>query len=189
MKKKLLGLLAGAAAVVASVQSVNAQGYVTLDNYSSGGPQITYLGSPAPNTFTVGLYYALGNQVGNVPADATGVAIPGGPLALATGGGATVQIAGSGYFFSIDPFAVPGSTPGSVATFSIVAYNGADYASSLIRGHSSAFTVTLGTSTAVPAVITGNSMPGFAVQAVPEPSAFALAGLGSAAMLIFRRRK
>jgi len=30
---------------------------------------------------------------------------------------------------------------------------------------------------------------GFTIQAVPEPSTFALAGLGAAAMLIFRRRK
>ena len=32
-------------------------------------------------------------------------------------------------------------------------------------------------------------MPGFGVSPVPEPATFALAGLGAAAMLIFRRRK
>jgi len=34
-----------------------------------------------------------------------------------------------------------------------------------------------------------SGVPGFAVQAVPEPTTFALAGLGAAALMIIRRRK
>lgn len=81
-------------------------------------------------------------------------------------------------------------TAGAI-TFEIVAYNGANYASSLMRGHSLAFTMS-----SLP--ITGSGSPSptfpdgvtsFGVYAVPEPATVTLAGLGLASLLIFRRRK
>jgi len=56
-------------------------------------------------------------------------------------------------------------------------------------GHSNPFIFTLGTSSSPAGNLAGQGMQGFGVQPVPEPSTFALAGLGAAAMLIFRRRK
>lgn len=54
-------------------------------------------------------------------------------------------------------------------------------------GKSALFTIN---STASPSPINSTVFPGFTVAAlVPEPSTFALAGLGAAALLLFRRRK
>jgi hypothetical protein len=69
----------------------------------------------------------------------------------------------------------------------LVAYSGSDYADSMMRGHSTAFTMTPGTTGIVPLV--GNYMPTFAVNIVPEPSIFALAAVGSALILFLRHGK
>jgi hypothetical protein len=53
-------------------------------------------------------------------------------------------------------------------------------------GRSTLFTVNV---TASPTPVNSTVFPGFQVSAVPEPSTFALAGLGAAALLLFRRRK
>jgi len=60
-----------------------------------------------------------------------------------------------------------------------------------IYGHSSIFQYTPPTSaTPAPAEFLPNNLTAFSVGAViPEPSTFALAGLGAAALMIFRRRK
>jgi hypothetical protein len=55
-----------------------------------------------------------------------------------------------------------------------------------LTGSSSVFQVTTA-STGLPAA-TASVSPGLVVTIVPEPSTFALAGLGAAALLIFRRR-
>ena len=75
----------------------------------------------------------------------------------------------------------------------LVAYNGASYATSTIRGHSQAFTMTISISTAF-ATHTGDleTDGGFQVlnvSAVPEPTTMALGGLGLAALLVARRKK
>jgi len=63
-------------------------------------------------------------------------------------------------------------------------------------GITSPFTVQTGNPVAVPPGTPGNiynsttsPYTGLTLQAIPEPSSFALAGLGAAALLIFRRRK
>ena len=54
-----------------------------------------------------------------------------------------------------------------------------------LTGVSSSFNATAA-STSLPAVLQGG--PGLDVSVIPEPTTFALAGLGAAALLIFRRR-
>lgn len=97
---------------------------------------------------------------------------------------------------------IPGITPGGIVNVVIRGWTGgaasyqatdADYMAGLIaRGYSSVFTVDTGDPTTVPAG-TAASLPGGAgitlTYVVPEPSSMALAGLGAASLLIFRRRK
>jgi len=56
-------------------------------------------------------------------------------------------------------------------------------------GWSNPFTYAAVTSIGTPATLAASGFLPFGVTYVPEPSTFAMAGLGAAAMLIFRRRK
>ena len=57
-------------------------------------------------------------------------------------------------------------------------------------GSSAIFSYTTPTSgTPAPAEFLPNNLAGFSIGIVPEPSSFAVAGLGAAALVIFRRRK
>jgi hypothetical protein len=75
------------------------------------------------------------------------------------------------------------------STFAAAAASGANNA----FGSSTAFQVTLGDPSAspptVPAALSGLAGQTLALNGIPEPSSLALAGLGAAAMLVFRRRK
>jgi len=210
MKRKILASILGVAAMVAA-STTYGQGKVNLNNYNGTGNQILYSGNIAGGTtgagivgngtvpaWTIGFYYALGDVTASVAADPSGTAAPsGGGLAFATGApGDTTLInsgngkPGGGYFTSVPDAVINGWTSGTV-TFEVVAYSGADYASSGFRGHSAAFTLTPADSTSTAPRISSLSggMPGFSVFAVPEPSTFALAGLGAAALMAFRRKK
>jgi hypothetical protein len=198
MKKSvLLGIIGLAAGAATSF----GQGFIALDNYdSSAHPLITYgaggggtVGSGVTGAgWTVGLYFASSAVTG----DATsGNGLVSGNLALGSGAGSTTgflpgslagQFAATAYFQ-----AVPAAN-GGTATLEIIAYNGADYADSAIRGHSAAFTMPA----VMPAVIgtvfpgnVGDSMGSFSVSPVPEPTTLALAGLGGLASLMAFRRK
>lgn len=210
MKKSLiLGLLG----LAVSVASSFGQGFIALDNYDSTvHPLVTYgnnvpangigggPGTPGSGLlagWTVGLYFAQGNVTGSVGSDPTGIADPatlGGGLLLATGPGSTAAVFTStfgtpGQFFTPNTFQASAAAPGSTVTIMLIAYSGADYASAAYRGHSSAFTMTTAAGNAPVPNYIGDFMSSFSVQQVPEPSTFALAGLGAAAMLIIRRRK
>lgn len=201
MKKSLiLGILGLAVGAVSSY----GQGVVFLDNYLvSAGAIVSYGaslgGGPLPSGFTAGIYYdptANANITGSVAADPTGTADPStlnAALVAATGSGSTAPFIGSGYFYAGASFLVqPGAaTPAqSSYTFMIVAYNGATYDTSTIRGHSTAFYL----QDAAPDVVFGGDLgqafSAFAVSSVvPEPTTIALGGLGLAALLIARRKK
>jgi len=210
MKRKILASVLGVAAMVAASTSYG-QGKINLNNYTATGNQVLYganvaggttgngiVGNGSVPTWTIGFYYALGDVTGSVAADPTGTAAPsGGGLAFATGapGDLTTITAlngkpGGGYFTSSADGIINGWSAGSV-TFEVVAYSGVDYASSAFRGHSTAFLLTPADSTSTAPKISTSSggMPTFSVFAVPEPSTFALAGLGAAALLAFRRKK
>jgi len=99
----------------------------------------------------------------------------------------TSSAAAQGYVNSVD-VTVTGVAAGAQATLVMRAFNGADYASSALKGQSAPITVALGGGTLPPANLTG--MVGFSVAGtvIPEPSTFALGALG-AVVLLFRRRK
>lgn len=197
MKKTLVATILG----VVACATTFAQGSISFNNYNTAAGQVTYApgsgGSPGTgvnSTFTAALYYALGTPV--IPADPTGFADPT-TLGLTLLGGNTgktppypsqfvVNGAGAGYFLG-PAVQIPDYVSGPI-TFMVVAYNGANYASSLVRGHSAAF-VEASLATGAQPVQNFTGLQDFQVYLVPEPSSFALAGLGLAGLLIFRRRK
>jgi len=177
MKKALVATILG---IAASAATSFGQGFINFDNYvnnGSTGAQITFngqapgpvAGTPIPDNFQAHLWYALGTV-----ADPT----VGGTLISSS-----TMNQGTGYF-SAGNVAIPNYVSGPI-TFRVTADG--TFASTPWFGQSATWTL--------PSIATGTSIPGitdfaaFAVAPVPEPSTFALAGLGSAALLIFRRRK
>ena len=211
MKKTLiLGLLA----LTGTVASTFGQGAIKLDNYNTSGPNVTYgqAGIPANGVggasggvgsgllagWTFGLYEVVGNATGSIASDPSHTADPatlGGGLLLGTGSGSTAPFFTSsfntaGQAKASSSFIVPGTAAGGGDTITVmlIAYNGATYASSGYRGHSTAFTMTTSAGNSPSPVLTG-SAGGFSVFPVPEPSIFALSGLGAAALMLIRRKK
>jgi hypothetical protein len=205
MKKSvLLGILGLAAGMATSY----GQGYITLDNYSSGAntTAITYganvpangvsgaLGSGPLNTaWTVGLYFVGGTSG---LSEAAGTGIPSATLALGTGTGSTAQVGVNtfgnlGFYASVPAFNT-GSILNTTATLEIVVYDTADgsYADAHYRGHSAAFSMgTVSASSGSPSYVGDFSSSAFSVAPVPEPTTLALAGLGGLASLVALRRK
>jgi hypothetical protein len=111
--------------------------------------------------------------------------------------------AAAGYWTtSTDAAVIPGVGEGSVATLQVRVWDttsGTSYANATIKGSSSLFaSAPLGGVSAPPNLgftAAGNyvGLQSFNIAGtgavIPEPSSFALAGLGAAALLIFRRRK
>jgi len=213
MKKSvILGLLGLAAAVAPSF----GQGFIKLDNYNTYGPLVTYgAGVPANgisgtlgtvgvglnSSWTAGVYIAQGDITGSVLADPTGhglVTDQNAGFVLATGAesGTTTFASAAAALTAGEFLAINGvqasAAVGSTVTVEVVAYSTASgsYVNSTIgRGHSNAFTmVTKAGNDTTPAVV-GAGMTTFAVTPVPEPTAFALSGLGAADLLFFRRKK
>jgi hypothetical protein len=185
MKKLLItSLLAGLAA------SALAQGLINLDNNANTSPPAT------PTSTTGGLFY-FGSTLANTDfnasfyggSDANSLVL----LHTFAGAGANgVNAAGPGTFTDLsgNSYSIPGAL--TTGFFRIDAWLGsaADYASASQKGTSGVFSNPLGNPLAVPPQTPTDftAMPSV-VLAVPEPSTFALAGLGAAALLIFRRRK
>jgi len=199
MKKALVtGILSLAAAVC-----VQAQGRIIFYNYASG-KTINYgsgsggtLGQPVSQStpFTVGLYWALTSSFSAATINAAMVGDGGyGLIPSLTLQGVTAPLGNvggdyPGQFGNLAQLASFGGVTPANVTLVIVAYNGANYASSTIRGHSAAFELNATVSPTPASYISDGAWSSFAVTAVPEPSTFALAGLGLASLLIFRRRK
>jgi hypothetical protein len=208
MKKSIvLGIIALATGAATSY----GQGFITLDNYSSGlgDPAVVYgtgvfangvsgalgtVGAPVTSDWTVGLYF-----VGGTPSltDPAGSTIPIAPLALGAGTGSTVEMtienAGGnlGYFGSFAAFNT-GVAAGAMVTLEVVVYDTAagSYASALYRGHSAPFSMATVAITSPTPIYAGDFMPGqISVMSVPEPTTLALAGLGGLALLAFRRKQ
>jgi hypothetical protein len=206
MKRKLVATILGIAAAAAVFNAggvATAQGLIFLDNYYSapvGGPYplITYgagsggaIGTAVTSGFTVGLY--LSSSAFTFEGGATSATGENSILNLpgAQAGGAnstaTLGALGAGYYSATSFYATSVAAGQSVYAM-VLAYDGATYDTSGVRGHSAVFQLT--TSSAPPVPGFGSLPASFAVAAaVPEPSTFALAGLGLASLLIFRRRK
>lgn len=166
-------LIASILSLSASVITAYGQASVMFDNYNSNPVQWTTIIPEAPmgragslvaatDNFKVDLQY----QVGANNFD-TGLAVAVGDGGIFNG--------------SLVPLLGYSPVQGSI-TFTVLAWDGASYASSTATG-----------SVTWTQLITGNSpypldMPTLIVQLVPEPSVVALAGFGIAVVVFARRR-
>jgi len=203
-------LLVGIVTLGVSAVASYGQGYIALDNYSSGNNTvpITYganvpangvsgaLGSgPLSSAWTVGLYWVSG-ATGLV--DPAGTGLPNASLALGTGAGSTVAIdtqnaVGNAGFYGSIPSWNAGSSTITAITLEIVVYPTAagSYAAAAYRIHSAAFSMPTSPITNPTPNETGDYCPGplAVLPTVPEPATMALGGLGIAAMMLIRRKK
>jgi len=195
MKRKLVAAILGIAASVSLVSSAHAQGRVFFNNYGGSGANATFapvnygagaggtVGAGVNSTFTAGLWYFLGTTTlaaGNsgLPAGWEVAAIT---QQFNTGGPGSEGIFVGGIAQIVDYVSGP-------ITFSVVAYNGASYNASAVRGNSSGFAGSPATGQAATQNF-GPALTSFNVLPVPEPSIFALSGLGAAALMLIRRKK
>jgi hypothetical protein len=195
MKRTLVTSIIAVAATVGIVASSHAQGRVLFENYGyyTFAP-ITYglgpggtVGAGVNNSFTAGLYYFLGTATGAAGSDYPVAGWELAPVSQTINSGATAGPEGVGLF--VGPIVnIIDYTAGPIS-FEVTAYNGADYASSSLRAHSAAFTLSSIATGQSPAGEFGSGLMGFAITPVPEPTVFALAGLGAAALMAFRRKK
>jgi hypothetical protein len=201
MKKSVLLGLASLAVAVSSY----GQGSVNFQNYNFGATSlnapVTFGVTAAPggkagtagvrvgSEFSADLQFSLdgGATFSTLTAAQSGNAAY--PAAFAFGAGADGDAGNfAGYFFG-NPVTIPGYSSGAV-TFIIDAWTGgSSYANATQwRGQSTPFTLaSIATGTAPPTDFAG--LNAFVVNPVPEPTVFALAGIGAAALMIVRRKK
>jgi len=199
MKKLLLSLTAG----VLSVATMYGQGRVAFNNQSTFNTAdaitigLTNMGSAGGlagegiggDKYSVQLRWAPGTIASQSAFDAavtaatTSAVFTGAAFLANTGPLATF----SGFF---DAGSVAMGAPAGTFTMQTWAWysvGGVTYAGTTgNKGASQLFQVAV---TASPTPVNPTVFPGFTVTAVPEPATFALAGLGAAALLLFRRRK
>ena len=200
MKKLLLSLTAG----VLSVATMYGQGRVAFNNQSTFAPaDAITIGTPnmgavgglvgqgiGGDKYSVQLRWAAGTITTQTAFDA---AVTAGTTSAAFTG-PTVFLANTGPLANFSGFfdagAVAMGLPAGTFTMQTWAWysvgNPTWQAATGNKGASQLFTVNV---TASPTPVNPTVFPGFVVTAVPEPSTFALAGLGAAALLLFRRRK
>jgi hypothetical protein len=202
MKKTLLTLIVAGASL-----AVFAQGKVQVQNDSSSlymfGPvtlpaDASFAGQPTPDSGPLpsGIVLELALYGG---ATSSALTLQGEELINPTGG--TAAPTGQAPAFHVVT-SFPGYAAGSAAYFEVFVWDSAYSSPQLAmlagsyEGSDNIFSMTPGTSIAYPAINSGGNTTWTAVGNenplmvnVPEPTTFALAGLGAAAMLIFRRRK
>jgi hypothetical protein len=89
---------------------------------------------------------------------------------------------------------VPGIAAGGIVNIIVRGYVGVDFAAANVRGTTPILQIDTGDPTSAPAgtptlVTAPGGFTGLNLTVVPEPSSMALAGLGAAALVLFRRRK
>jgi hypothetical protein len=194
MKRKLVAAILGIAASLSLVGSAHAQGHVLFATYNyTTDAKVTYgpgaggtVGAGVNNSFTADLFYFLGTT--SVPASTSGsdMSLPAGWVNT----GVTAPLSATPGYFNGPVVNIATYTSGPIS-FVIAAYNGTGISSATTtaQAHGAAFTV--------PSIATGQSgasdfgptAQGFSVLPVPEPSVFALSGLGAAALMLIRRKK
>jgi len=185
MKKQLLAIGLSLLAVV----SVRAQGTFAFNNFSPSvdAPIRDLLGNPIVDTsaryaVTASFIVGFSQPTGTAASPAA---------ALQSIAGLTAGFVGFNGYFSPSQPAIAGQPVGTQLTLVIRAWDtttGATWDVAGVRGQSGGFNYTLvSSSTPGPDPV---GLQGFQlINVVPEPSTFALAGLGGAALLLFRRRK
>jgi hypothetical protein len=188
MKKTIIASVLGIAASAAMVSSSYGQGHTWFDNYgASPYMNVRVNGVGTANTaIHVDLAYFLGTT-----ADPNSMT----PLGLSVPINATLAALGSPGYWSGVIVDIPGYTSGPV-TFEVLAWDtttGATYAAATAKGASflwqESSLPTGGTPAAFWAGLPGPNGGQLVNVVVPEPSTFALLGLGTGALLFFRRRK
>lgn len=196
MKKLLLTLTV----IAVSVATMYGQGRIGFDNLGTGNAITVHPtqnqgatgGLPGQNVganYSIQLLWAPQATYANTAAFLAAVLGQSAafPFFGATGGSPTTD--GAGLFDG-------GAVPVAVGAYTVAArawFNGGQYATydaaaaaSRNTGWSAFQNIA---STAPPTPSEFTAFPSFTVGVVPEPSTFALAGLGAAALLLFRRRK
>lgn len=135
--------------------------------------------------FTADLLYSLdgGATYSRLTAEQSGSATYPTPFAFGIGAdGDSANFAG--YFFG-NTVTIPGYSSGAVS-FIVEAYHGASYAVADWKGQSAPFIIpSLATGLEPPEFFPADSMQPFSLI-IPEPSVFALAGLGAVGLMAFR---
>lgn len=199
MKKTIISSILGLT-VAATVTTSQAQGFIRFSSYIANGnvgATTDVAGTLVGNTYFAGLYYAFGNNVSDSNAgDPTG--IPGSSFTLSLDPLAKQQYAvgsATAGYFDGGIVSIPGYVSGPVS-FEVTAWTGGtSYGDPLntFRGRTGVFTVGSLATGASPAGNFGDGvgstpMANFTViSVVPEPSTLALVGLGTGALLFFRR--
>lgn len=211
MKKALVAAILG---IALNVTTSHGQGYIVFENYTvapvNGGTvvvsPVTYGNTAGVKTgqnvgaasgFKADLLYSLDGGVTYNLAAGSQTPFYGtfnGAAADSQDGG-TPTTDGAGSFIG-GKVTIPGYTSGAV-NFEVRAYNGASYGlQGFYNGTSAPFTISsLQTSSLQPAgdimALSGTTPTGLQpfVVNIPEPTVFALAALGGAGLLVFRRKK
>jgi len=214
MKKALVAAILG---IALNVTTSHGQGYIIMENYTlagAGGTTPVYAGVTYGTSAGANAGKFVGNASGfkadllySLDGGATYTALAGSTTPFYVNGGTPSHDGGSpttdgaGSFIG-STLTIPGYTSGAV-TFEVRAFNGASFgAAGFYNGISNPFTISslvnnqalppgdlLNASGVVP--FTGTSSTGLQpfVVDVPEPTVFALAGLGAAGLMAFRRKK
>jgi len=202
MKKALVAAILG---IALNVTTSHGQGYIVMENYKvvSGTPVysgVTYGSSGgakagqfvgAASGFKADLLYSLTGTPGTFALVAGSQT----PFFGTSADGGTPTTDGAGSFLGPN-VTIPGYTSGNVS-FIVEAYNGTVYGQAgKFNGQSAVFTINgLQTNPLLPSGdllnIVGTTPTGLQpfIVDVPEPTTFALAGLGAAALMVFRRKK
>jgi len=188
--KKLILSIAGTSLLALSG---SAQGIVFADN--SGAASDTTINGVANTTQDLNLELLYGSSAGAVSTPVVTLllsssASPAGtPTAIGATYGAATDISFLGTI--ADPSGATYTLPGGVTDyFQVLAWTGnTSYANATTKGASAVFTESIPAgSTAFPADISNVGVVALTTSVVPEPSTLAMAGVGLASMLIFRRK-
>jgi hypothetical protein len=192
MKRILIAAILG----IAASASTYAQGWIQLNTWyvdSYSGAPVLYgnagsggtVGMPIGGNYNVQVAYFVG----------TGIVDPAGPGDLLASWLLDAAIRpeifdATGEFGDPVVYTLPNypSTGGVPVQLELLVFTGSSYASSTIRGHSAAFSLSsAAVGTQYPPLM--DDLRSFSIYLIPEPSGLALAGLGAVALMIYRRRE